>query len=953
MFSIRSRVFFVITSIVIVITLSTLGLSLLVSRSRFEATVESDLTTISKIAEAVIANEIRLIKEQAYSTAALIEEAKVEDIPAILDREFEWYRYQNLVVIDRNGVLASYREIVQPDEYFKTNEYAKRAFQGESVISTTEYSLEGELIFRTWVPAGPDRVLVISLSGLNFSNIIKDFRIWQTGHIYVLDAEGTVIAYFRPEMVLGQRNFIESAKTDPRWRSAGEFFTAMIQGGSGMGRYSFGGIDRLCAYTQITGSDGWVLGAVAPSGESPLSKINQVLLISAAAFLVLGLFSASFASKSIATPYEQVKEQNIRLEELKQAAENMSETKTHFLANMSHEMRTPLNAIIGLAELGLGSDELSGNAYDNMEKIYVSGMTLLGIINDILDISKIESGKFVLAPSEYEAPSLVNDTIIQNIIRIGSKPIQFKLHVEEDMPFKLIGDELRVKQIFNNLLSNAFKYTEKGTVDWYLSSEVNGDSVWFISSIKDTGIGIRQEDIPKLFTDYNQVDIRSSRRIEGTGLGLSITKNLVELMDGTITLESEYGKGSTFSIRIRQQYVDDSVIGKEIADNLSNFRYTVDRRYKNEKLVRAWLPYATVLVVDDVPTNLDVAKGMLKPYGMTVDCVETGQRAIDLVREAKIKYNAIFMDHMMPEMDGFEAVQIIRNEIGTDYARTVPVVALTANAILGSEDLFLKNGFQAFLSKPIDIIRLDMIVNRYVRNKKLEENLGLTGKKPDSPGDQGGGAAKKQSRFAGTFLDGIDFNAGLKRFENNEETYLGIIASYLSQSQDLIEKVRLISLEAWSSPTAKPMQDYKIAIHSLKSTSYTIGAWQIGSMAEELEKAVLAEDMNFVNARNGALLKALEKFIPSLKNFFDKIQNANQKPVRQAPDPALLTKILEASANYDMEQLDSAMDELEQYRYETQADLIKWLRKQIDKSELENIKERLSSLNIKGDSKNG
>jgi PAS domain S-box-containing protein len=659
----------------------------------------------------------------------------------------------------------------------------------------------------------------------------------------------------------------------------------------------------------------------------------------------------------------RLEEQNTRLEELRKIAEEASEAKTRFLATMSHEMRTPLNAVIGLSELGLGSDELSGNAYSNMEKLYVSGMTLLGIINDILDISKIESGKFVMVPAEYETPSSINDTIIQNMIRIGSKPVQFKLHIDENFPFKLFGDELRVKQIFNNLLSNAFKYTENGTVDWRLSSEISGNSVWIVSSIHDTGIGIRKEDISRLFTDYNQVDLKSKRRIEGTGLGLSITKRLVELLDGAITVESEYGKGSVFSVRFRQGYVNESVIGKELASNLSNFNYTAERRSKNEKLVRVWVPYASVLVVDDVPMNLDVARGMLKPYGMTVDCTDRGQKAIDIIREGKIKYSAIFMDHMMPEMDGFEAARLIREEIGTEYAKTIPIIALTANAIIGNEDLFLKNGFQAFLSKPIDIIQLDMIVNRYVRNKDTEKELGLTGKKPDSPDGKTENPASagketsgedKPSIMAGKSLEGIDLNSGLKRFDGNEETYLSIVSAYFAQIETTVGKIQTCALvqdftaEKSSSeetqPSEKDLKDYRILVHSLKSSSYTIGARHIGSMAEELEKAVFAGDIQYIKAHNASLIESLEKLIPVLKDFLDEILKGSQKPLRDAPDPALLAKLLKACADYDMERMDTIMGELEQYRYTSQAELISWLRKELDKSELESIRERLEGL---------
>jgi CheY-like chemotaxis protein len=406
-------------------------------------------------------------------------------------------------------------------------------------------------------------------------------------------------------------------------------------------------------------------------------------------------------------------------------------------------------------------------------------------------------------------------------------------------------------------------------------------------------------------------------------------------MGGSITVESEYGKGSVFSVRLRQGYVKGSPIGAETARNLSNFNYTADRRSKNGKLVRSQIPYASVLVVDDVPMNLDVAKGMLKPYGMTVDCVDGGRKAVDLIREEKIKYSAIFMDHMMPEIDGFEAVRIIREEIGTEYAKKIPIVALTANALIGNEDLFLKNGFQAFLSKPIDIIQLDMIVNRYVRNKELEKELGLTGKKPVSEHASG--------LFAGRSLTGIDFNSGLKRFDDNEETYLRIVSSYLTQIQTIARKLRT----AKSRPPEN-LEDFRLTVHSLKSTSYTIGARHIGSIAEELEKAAVAGDAKYINTHSGTFIESLEKLIPVLKDFLEEIQNARQKPPRDAPDPALLSRLLKASANYDMEQMDTIMSELEQCHYESQADLITWLRGKFDTSELESIRERLEGLNIKG-----
>jgi CheY-like chemotaxis protein len=394
--------------------------------------------------------------------------------------------------------------------------------------------------------------------------------------------------------------------------------------------------------------------------------------------------------------------------------------------------------------------------------------------------------------------------------------------------------------------------------------------------------------------------------------------------------------------------VSDATIGKDVAENLSGFQYTAERRSKNEKLVRAWLPYATVLVVDDVPMNLDVAKGMMKPYGMTVECVDSGQKAIDLIRENKTKYNAVFMDHMMPEMDGFEAVQIIRGEIDTEYAKTVPIIALTANAIMGNEDLFLKNGFQAFLSKPIDIIRLDMIINRYVRDKKIEQELKNAGglNMPGLTEAQKRKKENKPSLLVNKTVDGIDFNAGLRRFENNEEIYLSIIKSYYSQIPNLLEKIQIC--------TAETLGDYKIAVHSLKSTSYTIGAKLIGTIAESLEKAAIAGNLNYLRIQGAALIESVEKLKPALGDFLEEIRKSEQKPMHQAPDPEVLKKLLSACVGYDMELLDAAMAELEQYHYESQEDLVVWLREEIDKSELEIIQEQLEKLNLKTEEgKNG
>jgi CheY-like chemotaxis protein len=355
------------------------------------------------------------------------------------------------------------------------------------------------------------------------------------------------------------------------------------------------------------------------------------------------------------------------------------------------------------------------------------------LINDVLDITNVEAGVLKLMPVQYDVASLLNDIITINIIRIGERPITFRLDISEEVPCSLYGDDLRVKQILNNLLSNAFKYTKEGTVTLSVKcrpedaqeSARPADSpapqpVWISFSISDTGMGIRKEDIAKLFSDYNQVDTRANREIEGSGFGLSITKKFVELMGGEISVESEYGKGSTFHTRIPQGFVTDQAMGRETAERLCGLHYSDGMKQKQRKLTRPDLSYARVLVVDDFQTNLDVAAGMLRKYKMQVDCVTSGRESVDLIAAGKPVYDAIYMDHMMPGIDGMKAKKMIR-ALDTVYSYNIPIIALTANVVAGNEQIFLDNGFDAYLPKPFNVMSLDSIIQRWVRDKEKEK----------------------------------------------------------------------------------------------------------------------------------------------------------------------------------------------------------------------------------------
>ena len=618
------------------------------------------------------------------------------------------------------------------------------------------------------------------------------------------------------------------------------------------------------------------------------------------------------------------------------AAKDANQAKSDFLASMSHEMRTPLNAIIGLSDLTLGTEDLNEESFANLEKINNAGLTLLGTVNDILDISKIEAGRFELLPVEYDTPSLINDTVSQNILRIGEKPVQFILDIGEDLPARLYGDEIRVKQMLNNLLSNAFKYTREGMVELYVRSARDGDDVWITASVKDTGIGIKTKDIEKLFGAYNQVDTAANRTIEGTGLGLQITRRIAEIMDGTVTVDSVYGKGSIFTVKFRQKSVSEVMIGPETAATLMSFHYTDFKRRNNLRFTRISLPYARVLVVDDVATNLDVARGLLKPYMMQIDCVTSGHEAINAIRNETPRYDAVFMDHMMPEMDGIEATRRIR-EIGTDYAAGLPIIALTANAIAGNEEMFLDKGFQAFISKPIEISRLDEIIRRWIRDEKQEklylEQYKDMHEQNNRAGPERRSGIDRRTLFLG--IEGLDISKGIERF-GDEESYLDIVRSYAANTPSLLEELEVVSPDN--------LESYIIVVHGIKGSSRGIGADAFANIADSLEHAARLGDVEYIAAHNAHFLAAGWKLLSDIDEMLSIVFEDVPKPEKDAPDKDALNRLLEACENYDMDNIDAAIKELEGFEYKTDGDLVAWLVKNVNNFSYSDIIEKLSSI---------
>lgn len=584
------------------------------------------------------------------------------------------------------------------------------------------------------------------------------------------------------------------------------------------------------------------------------------------------------------------------LEKETRRADVANQAKTDFLAKMSHEIRTPINAVLGMNEVILRESKeetIRGYAKD----VEGAANSLLSIINDILDITKIEAGKVTIIPVEYDFSSIVHDVTNMISFKAKAKSLDFKVSIDEKIPNRLMGDDVRIRQILVNILNNAVKYTHEGGVmlDIRLMPCEETEKVVLAFAVKDTGIGIKEEDIPKLYEPFERIEEKRNRGIEGTGLGMNITMQLLSLMDSSLKVESVYGEGSMFSFVLKQGVVDAAPIG-----NLETRIREQEKNYKYTETFTA--PEASVLVVDDNATNLKVMENLLKPTKIMVDVTDGGYSCLEMVQ--KKHYDLIFLDHMMPDLDGIETLNRMR-QLTDSQCEGTPVIALTANAITGAKEMYLSKGFDAFLSKPIVPERLERLIMEMLPEKLVVLDVAETGENltPENV------LSAIPKEFLPT-VEGIDWDYGLLHLKDAQllkDTVIDFYRTIDSEADYLEQQYSVID------ESEEALNKYRIKVHAMKSSAALIGAAPLSGVARLLEYA----------ARDG-ILEVIHSvtpvFLTDWRSYKEKLQVCMPQEKKQdIEDMSVIVGLLErlqfAMEEMDIDVSDEIMDELRRYEY--------------------------------------
>lgn len=603
----------------------------------------------------------------------------------------------------------------------------------------------------------------------------------------------------------------------------------------------------------------------------------------------------------------ELRESNRELKDMAEIARAASVAKSHFLSNMSHEIRTPINAILGMDEMILREAE-DNTILGYAENIRMAGSNLLSLINDILDFSKIESGKLDIIPVEYSLGSVLNDLVNMIEHRAEKKGLSFAVNSSPDLPSILYGDEIRIKQVVTNILTNAVKYTQRGFVALSVEFQKKDEKTILLKvSVQDSGIGIKEEDIKKLFCAFERIEEKRNRTIEGTGLGMNITKQLLSLMNSKLEVKSIYGKGSTFSFVLEQGVVDWKPMGD--FDEAYQRSFAQRKKYCEEFTA----PDARILVVDDTVMNLTVVKGLLKQTKVQIDTAESGTACLEAVKRKK--YDIIFLDHRMPGMDGIETLQAMKELKGNKNEDT-PVICLTANAVSGARNQYISAGFKDYLTKPIDGHELEATILKYLPEEKLGSRTEAKAKEEVAEQQED---VQEDGVLPGwlTRLPDIDTSSGIL-YCGTEEAYLEVLTVFAEAIVPAAEEIkRYYEAENW--------KDFTTKVHALKSTARLIGAKELSENAKSLEEAGNREDIDTI--RKGA-----EPLLQSYLSYAEKLSPLCEKKELPVEEKAMIGEadLVEAYetlgdvvAAFDYDSMMFILRSLEEYRL-PEADAKRW-----------------------------
>ncbi len=623
-------------------------------------------------------------------------------------------------------------------------------------------------------------------------------------------------------------------------------------------QYEKEGKEHFLFVSEIGGSDFLLAGTVSKEAVSEgISNITILiwwvfgLLLLLLAIVLFFLFGAE----------EKTKESE-ELRKAKILADVANHAKSDFLANMSHEIRTPINAIMGMNEMILRECQEKEMNQESVKEYAVNvqgaSKTLLSLVNDILDFSKIEAGKMELVQDKYSLSSLLNNIVNMIDIKAKQKNLEFYIKVDKELPNELFGDEVRIRQVLVNILNNAVKYTNEGNIELFIGQEaLRENEIMLKVVVRDTGIGIRKEDMSKLFGSFERLDMKKNRNVEGTGLGLAITDKLIKLMQGTLQVESLYGVSSTFTVSLPQKVMGEEKIG----DFQERFQKYIQSMSNYQEQFIA--PNVKVMVVDDNNMNLFVVEKLLQKTQVQVTKCSSGELCLQYAK--KEAFDVIFLDHMMPGMDGIETLRNLK-AMKDNLSEHAVVIALTANAILGVREHYLAEGFDDYLSKPIDPILLEEILKKYIPREKLK----LTEEKADiieeeailellieqEPKFVQEECVLEQTAPIAELQEValLDVGTGLQYSMDSEEMYREFLQMFCEMKEEKVQSIQgCYEKEDW--------EDYTILVHSLKSTSKSIGGLLLSQKALELEQAGKQNDIDFIKERHTSMMEWYDKTI--------------------------------------------------------------------------------------------